>query len=453
MNFANWLSKVTDFLNFGKLLVDGAPGFIMAVALLFAVNHITEIPLLGSNEQIAKIDKELKSVDADHVKNAKQKEKKASKLSSVQKTTSSLNEKLTAAQKTRSESERLWQKTVEDAIATLKGKIAKSQAEEKELGAAVEKADSTLQALNNTKAKLTGKRAELLPYRIDTPEKLLNFILSYLVGLTFVGTILGALTAPVNRLLLLRDLLSRRPLRTLKSPAVAWPSGDPPMPPTYYIGLNVITKDDWDGIVTSYYRWTELALNLVFPIFLSGVVYCFVGEDESTFLGVDKKFWPWISLAAAFLVWRIGAASYGTYRNQVEKYIKGRLHKIEADKKAAASQMLGQLKASIEALKEEVAELAKCCKAKSTEDKDGEAVDKEEKCKSLNEKLDQLEELFEGVKKALESLSEREELHRRINDLADKIRALKPKLWWSASDCERLSGILDDIRRGLNQPE
>ena len=137
----------------------------------------------------------------------------------------------------------------------------------------------------------------------------------------------------------------------------------------------------------------------------------------------------------------------------MEKYIKGRLHKIEADKKAAASQMLGQLKASIEALKEEVAELAKCCKAKSTEDKDGEAVDKEEKCKSLNEKLDQLEELFEGVKKALESLSEREELHRRINDLADKIRALKPKLWWSASDCERLSGILDDIRRGLNQPE
>ena len=56
--------------------------------------------------------------------------------------------------------------------------------------------------------------------------------------------------------------------------------GRSPMPPTYYIGLNVITKDDWDGIVTSYYRWTELALNLVFPIFLSGVVYCFVGEDE-----------------------------------------------------------------------------------------------------------------------------------------------------------------------------
>jgi hypothetical protein len=203
MNFAAWLAKISDFVSLGKILTDGGPGMILAASLFVIGTRLLGLPIFVLDTH-------------DVPRNG------LGSIAARKSTVYLLEDEVAAAER-----EKAWTDArigvLESDAKVLDTQIAATEAQSVALGrtAALKlqreghrrelalllpdrtRADVTLQAKKRQLEQAQKELAAVIATQNITATNLFDNALSHLVGLTFVGYILGTLLNPLNRVLFL----------------------------------------------------------------------------------------------------------------------------------------------------------------------------------------------------------------------------------------------------------
>jgi hypothetical protein len=239
LRFTAWLAKFTDIVNLGKLIVDGGPGALLAVAMVMILCHLADVPVLPFGERFdAQRVEAGKDVERQRVKIvAREKALKALEARQADDTSrlGTLHAEIEALRSQRSSLELrgLEAATVryrrlrehEDSLARneigpLAASIATAEGEKARL-------TEDLTALRADLEHLVQRYEGLRALRVENGTDVLNLVLDHLIGLILVGYLVGTLLSPVNRALFINtfDRL------VIRFPVAARIIGGAPKPP------------------------------------------------------------------------------------------------------------------------------------------------------------------------------------------------------------------------------
>jgi hypothetical protein len=412
MPFSQLLSKLLDNVNLGKMLVDGGPGVLLALAVLLMVCQVipqdsdrripTPFLKLVVKADIEKTREEIETVEAQSANLAGTIAGEDQKLQNLSKL---ITRAETLAEEGRThitrsgggESRQIKVEELYQNAADLRQHKAKDE----------KSAEFTAKHLDELRAKLEKRRQEF----VRDGRVLLSEVINLLLALSILGYVLGTLFSGLNRGLwllrlpqlwhltvgriftwfqlnqvkspeararivlkrkmqseelrlgtavILEDHIKEPLLRKLQedfavptmhqegaegSKAGSWSfergtlsqleqrfEEDNPktLPAMYYIGRGIISQQEYDGLVTGYYRWAEATANLIPPILVLGLALSMID--------------PWLrhplilSWVLALILYAAAQNSYGEYKRRVRSFIKGRLDQERKRRDDAANQ-------------------------------------------------------------------------------------------------------------------
>jgi hypothetical protein len=403
VSLSQLLAKLLDNVNLGKMLVDGGPGMLLAVALLLlacaglkqdnSVSNSTPFLKLVVAKEIERLKGDLKTAEGENAafsgaaaRDDQELQNLSKKIARAEALSEEARTHVTRAGEAGQREARL------DELYTQAAQVRTRKASDEK------SAEFAAKHVEDARAKLEQRRQEL----IRDGRGLLSELISLTLGLSIFGYILGTLFSGLNRnLWLLRIpslfhqsvgrlyssfLLRRRTSPTEKAQVILQHQmqlaelerGSPLVleehvkdrflarlqlkfgqqgisigeassvnqgsrqtstltdvgvadtdlkayPSVYYIGRGIISQQEYDGFVTSYYRWAEGIANLIIPVFILCVALHFNGQ----------RWLPSPMLAAlVFIIVLYFAAQncYGEFKRRVRDFIKGRLDQ-EAQKR------------------------------------------------------------------------------------------------------------------------
>jgi hypothetical protein len=381
-----WLEKLADLVNLGKLLTDGGPGTVLAIALVFALSTYRGVPLIpttysGESDrptkeragELGRLDKDIDSLRAALAGCTSEKATADAELAvlqaSLQKNQESIDN-LTKVQYQRTATDSLPVPALDHALEKLRAgrmeqcnsaTITACPAQAELEGRSAELA----KLAENTQAKLVraeDRRKALEGKTVDTLAELLSGVLSHLVGLALIGYVLGTMLSPINRLFLTvgddpeASAESAQPSQGSNAPADppqngkraprerpaakrAWPKRAVVIvrgqPTSYWVGNGAISSTEVNGYVTGYYRWAEVSVNMIIP------TACLFLAFSYWLLWVHRAY-SWsvggvgaLTAGAVYWLGKVGRRHHDNYRRQLFNFIEGRLAHIDEQAKAA----------------------------------------------------------------------------------------------------------------------
>jgi len=213
-------------------------------------------------------------------------------------------------------------------------------------------------------AELNSRQTELNSWntRVWSSEDFQKFMNSGLTGWLLFGLLgmaIGTVLDPLNKALFLQWLpglagdkgLSGGPGRL---PSIVHPpkdkyAPDVDKPPQYYVGSGVVTQPEYDGLVSDYYRWSEISIGMILPVLVLAV-----GAIQWWRRGHGDlpPVWLWIAifgtaLTIAVCLFIVGLRRYRDFQLQVNMFVAGRLdqrkQQLEAQKTKVDLTALNQL--------------------------------------------------------------------------------------------------------------
>jgi DNA repair exonuclease SbcCD ATPase subunit len=222
--FAEWLSKFTDIVNLGKLVVDGGPGALLTIALVSMLSHWTGVPVLPLGE---KFDERLSQSAIDLRAKRDEVAEAENVLQQISVDQAELSQRL-ATVRTEREAVRAERSSLEiRGVETSTVRYQRLQDYERELTARIDGKEATADSpavsglaeqiaeVEGDKAlqteRLATLRAELVPLseryerlrvlRIESGTHIVNLVLDHLIGIVIVGYLLGTMLSPLYRAL------------------------------------------------------------------------------------------------------------------------------------------------------------------------------------------------------------------------------------------------------------
>jgi hypothetical protein len=313
MPTVSWLTKITDFVNLGKILVDAGPGFILALALYVGLGTALNLPLIPVHGhdavesrlagELEKRRQEEEGLEGQALHAEQGREAAAAAVSGAE------------AALTRAKASPLGGKAERRLVVELQRLQGDLREKQRSAKAAERKLRQGSEAVAEAKAAL----ADAKKAQVTSVADLLSRVLEHLVALGLVGYVLGTLLSPVNRWVFL-DTMGSDPAS----------NGLDGRPSSYFVGKGVVSQTELDGLVTSYYRFAEASANMILPILALALA---VGIERRSSVAST----PWTSGAAALLVLAFvvflavtGRRRYRDYKTRVHSFITGRLEKVQA---------------------------------------------------------------------------------------------------------------------------
>lgn len=311
MPTVSWLTKITDFVNLGKILVDAGPGFILALALYIGLGTALGLPLMpvhGYDAVEAKLLSELK------VLRQNQEGLEVAALDAEQ------SRDATAAAVAGAEAELARTRTSPlggRAERRLAGELQRLHGDLREKHRTAKTLDRKVRLGSEAVAETVAALAEVRKAQVKSVADLLSRVLEHLIALSLVGYVLGTLLSPINRWVFLDARGSDPAGNALEG-----------RPSSYFVGKGVVSQTELDGLVTAYYRFAEASANMILPILALALA---VAIDRGT---------PWASMSTVsgvllvlgFVVFLAitGRRRYRDYKTRVRSFIEGRLEKVKA---------------------------------------------------------------------------------------------------------------------------
>jgi hypothetical protein len=435
MQITAWLSRLTDFVNLGKFLVDAGPGFILAIALAVLVASVSDVPLLpivfeeeqseeqgDARRELSRFDRKLRALNG---KIEKQQDatgrieaEKASADARVQQNLKGLQVKEAEEDELRKQQQaligggRMGGTALAGRLREAQGVATKLRGERAQLLAAQASLANQLEASDSKLEALLARRERMESQIVTSLSDLVTLLLNHLIGLVLIGWILGTLVGPVNRFVFLksgllprldqippiswlirlltwkkeatespderrqkeikseidarlayaarsagRELTDEEKARITQEVSTLWADIRLELanhPPSFFIGRGVISKDEWDGMVTSYYRFAEAAVNLVVPVLLLCLVLAFLQTEAWAAWTLGGS-----GTVLALLFIATGQRGNSYYEGRMDEYIEGRLWHVAAesrktemakDLEQAVKEVIEQLKKVAESL-------------------------------------------------------------------------------------------------------
>lgn len=347
MQLTALLSKVTDFLNLGKFLVDAGPGILLALALtLFATSwaHLPVVPVeVRDGGFVSRYARFLDSIDQ-QIRCEEKALRDAVKAKAEAETAAARGQKkLDAADTTFRELAKVRQDRLTQGVLDT-GRVGQAESEADprpelevkvsqlagELAVASRRVTTHEKQLETLRERQKGLESQ----RLTRLEDLFTLLLNHLVGLTLVGWILGLIMNPINRMLILPgqgkgDAPGSLAVREAEPPTV-----DQQVElllerynTSYFIGRGIISKSDWDSMVSGYYRWAELSANLVFPALALGAAIAFTMLNSQ--VAGPSPAAPLLAMAAAVVAAAVafltGWRNYRVYKEKMKDFTRGSL--------------------------------------------------------------------------------------------------------------------------------
>lgn len=341
MNFADLIKSLTDYLDLGKRVANTLPGLVMALGLAFFVGAPPDflLPKLANDqfnvasEKLAKARKQKADLE---VLKASYDQEKTNLDSLVQGATSDLNNlRSTLCAKgcvpkppSVLEAENAITDLHMKQLAPLAGKLVDVESniavEQTEI-AKLEQDLKTLQQRLSIRGEFT-----------TSITAAFNVIL--LFGL--LGFALGTVADPVNKALFLgvlpKSLWVPAPLKNLATslklhgrfiPEKIEAPTVPDQPIQYFIGRGYISQQEYDGLVSQYYRYAEITVGMILPVIVlaAGCCYFYVSRHN-----LQKDPWVWAAfmmptlLGSYVLLYRTGLRRYYEFQRQVVSFVKGK---------------------------------------------------------------------------------------------------------------------------------
>lgn len=382
MTFSAWLAKLTDIVNLGKIVVDGGPGTLLAVALIIILSHTSSVPVLpigtSFENKRKEVQKEVETAREDVAERERSVQSITIELAAIANRLGTLRTELESFRAQRSQLEL-------HGIASGSVRYDALIQREQELLGEIRGQDRDLASREGTKARESARLAHartaledptrrleaLIQRRVESGTDILNLVLDHLIGLVLVGYLLGTLLSPLNRALFINfvDWILTKPSNQLAtdlatfvlggvsphkssdakahahrhaelrlgtaaiSPKKIAPGGadiddavaENYLSPTYFVGRKVISREELEALVAGYYRWTEASMNLVIPIVALGVAAM-----------VQYRNWGGGSVLAgsgvlSFFLFRSARRRNLDYKQRLSDFIEGRLQRYEEE--------------------------------------------------------------------------------------------------------------------------
>ena len=404
-NFSGLIAKSLDFVNLGKVLADAGPGFILTVAAAVLVGTLAQIPIVpiavhttelhgepcepdGSwapsftpqgnlEEGLVDLKKQICKAEVEFAELTQAKEKaeaEATRRKVVAETLSAQVKKLEEETTSRAIAERFESRLLASKVREMEKEYLAAQGS---LATALETQSAADLRFAKGEARLGRLREEFsrsLGLRVSTLSAFVNYLLDHLLLLSFTGWVVGTMMGPLNRALMtgctkgLNDSFKARVRSTVEHATkdlferdneAEHPLSEEQKAEvkrlvigrraSYFIGRKVISKGEWDDLVTSYYRWAELSSNLVIPLVVLGVSFVAVA-GTGTPSEAGSSAWP--ALAAALASFAVAAMAYKrsqtalvTYHARLAEFLAGRLSYFFAEERQITSLAEAALKA------------------------------------------------------------------------------------------------------------
>jgi hypothetical protein len=204
MNFASWLTKISDFVSLGSIVTNGGPGMLFALSLLLIGSQILGVPLFLLRHDDFPKRSDSGTIDAKHeqvIDAEEQTSVRESEKAFIEAQIAEVNQDLNALNAS-------IDKAMDQSVAEVRTRMleGKRKDKRKELDDLMRKKANAEGTLASQRRQLEAARKELDDLRANqvvTATNLLDNALSHLLGITLVGYILGSLLSPINRILFL----------------------------------------------------------------------------------------------------------------------------------------------------------------------------------------------------------------------------------------------------------
>lgn len=355
MNFSQLIKTLVDYIDLGKRLATTIPGMVLAFGfvLLFAQapdvfrqNRIRQ----ELNQKLT----DLAQLREEKIPLEQAQEQERDRFAMADEMLAGFNQQRQAALSD------YKQKPSDETRAALRAaQTAYGTAWEKEKkapGNAFRKADDALSAHN---ARIAAADAEVQGLR-----KALTDASGFAAGLTslfdavilfgLVGFALGLVLDPLNKAIFLQFIpgIGEKRGERVKSitgyhlkqkPRTKYAEFEV----HYYIGRGLITQTEYDDLVASYYRLSEISLGMIVPVLVlaAGFIKVQAAKGGGSFL-----LYASITLAAllgAWVLFRVGVKRYGEFQTRVYRLIEGRDAAFEEQLKQSKREAIAVQQAAV----------------------------------------------------------------------------------------------------------
>ena len=370
MRFANLIQKVLDFINLGKVAVDAAPGVVLAFALGLITVSIVRVPVLPFARGEAEVICGEESAP-------QEKNRFETRLCGVWELVQAQQKLVSNALAAKGE--------IEKQVGTLDTEMLRIEAELQDLRKTRQARlvgdvigtpglEAEIRNLETRRKRIAGKLQTLAPEKISREQEaaraqarldalharlsevqkggigslgdLFEFLLDHLIALALIGWALGIVLNPLNRGFLTwgqAEPVKKAATRKIEALVLRKGRATVPLPDeedlknllsehgiSYFLGRKIVSKEEWDGLVSSYYRWAELSSNLAVPLFALGIAFIVVvcRSNDLVFGVLGWVVAAPVCFVLSYLVYRKGKAGYLLYKEQEQDFLLGRLEQV-----------------------------------------------------------------------------------------------------------------------------
>jgi hypothetical protein len=428
---SSWLDKFADFVNLGKLITDGGPGTLLAIALMMALATCRGVSFLPEKfwpEQKVQRAGDLQKTRGEiEIRQREIGDETASQagvkaqldaLKTEQASTENLIAQLEKAGAERGNNKDwLPVPAVEEKLGTLRQRSTAVLAKIKQLEAVHAGLAKSIEQEQTDLTRLIERRKALEEKTVANVVDMTGWAMEHLVGLVFLGYVLGTMLSPVNRWLielgrptppdepksdngdygktklklvypsqpaLVSSFLSQsmqetgRKLRSdepkiethdlrarleTEKPTLTFQAKErsdqlQARPVGYWVGVGAVAKEEVDSYVTDYYRWAEASINMIIPTVALCLSFVFWILLRCELQLTARIFFAVVLTLAEFPVacslYKTSHARDAYYRKALGEFLAGRIAKFTKQEMDA-----GKAQEAVARLTSEVEGLAK----------------------------------------------------------------------------------------------
>lgn len=352
MNFSLLIKTLVDYIDLGKRIATTIPGMVLAFGFVLLFAQAPDVLRLDRLKQ--EIDDEIASIEklrTDYAALEQKKEEAKVKMDLAGEVLAGYDQQRQTA------AAAYKQKPAADTRAALQAAQRDYETawtgEKKRLDAEFRATDAALSA---QKTRVDASKA-----RIDSLEMAradasgftggLNSLFNAVILFGLVGFALGVVLDPVNKAVFLNFIPDTGEKRgsvfrsfTGYDLKRAHESEYTKFEVQYYIGRGLITQAEYDDLVASYFRLTEISVGMILPVIVLAAGYIRARHTDDS--------WPTkaaIMLAAiglGYFLFHVGIKRYGDFQRRVYQLIEGRDAAFEEQKRQAEREAIAVTQAA-----------------------------------------------------------------------------------------------------------